>query len=503
MTGSMHDQPDLQRLGAFIRERRTALQLTQEQLAKRLDWTQERISVLERGKYGLPSLLALVHMAEALEVPLDALIEATGFAGVTRSLPAEGTPAGDLTLRYALQRLLAIDALTLHDALDQASDLLVQTMGADKIDAFLYESASESLVAVGTSNTPMGRRQHELGLHREPLANAGRTVQVYRTGESYYTPHADEDPEMVRGVVEGLGVRSFLAVPLRPNGRVMGVLAAESAHPDRFTEEERHFFEAAARWVAMVAQRTELSQSLTHVAVQDARRLAAEELVSLLAHDLDNALTPIQGRLDMLVRRFAREGRDRDRGDVDAVAHTMRQLHRMVTELLDVARIDAGIFAVSPQLVDLVAVIEEAVGPFQLTHPAMTLRLPDELPVHADPGRMAQVIQNLVSNAVTHSPDGVPIVIGAGIERRDDRTWAVVSVHDDGPGIPREQLPHLFTRFATGSGSPGLGIGLYLAHQITEAHGGTITVDSAPGKGSSFWLSLPLSEETSPIHPGD
>jgi signal transduction histidine kinase len=170
----------------------------------------------------------------------------------------------------------------------------------------------------------------------------------------------------------------------------------------------------------------------------------------------------------------------------------------MVTELLDVARIDAGIFAVSPQMIDLVNLTEEVAASFQPMHPTITLRLPDELPVQADPGRIAQVIQNLVSNAVHHSPDSAPIVIGAGIERRDDGTWAVVSLHDEGPGIPHEQLPQLFTRFAAGPHSPGLGIGLYLARQITEAHGGTLSVESAPGKGSSFWLSLPLSPEVAP-----
>lgn len=497
------DQPDLQGLGHFLRERRTALQLTQTQLGDRLGWSQERVSILENGKYGVPSLHALIRIAEAVQVPLNDVIGATGYTGMMQSSPTPGTPSADLTLRYALQQLLAIDALTLRDALNQASDLMVQAMGADKIDAFVYESSSESLIAMGTSNTPMGRRQHELGLHREPLANGGPTVTVYRTGESYYTPHADQDPEMIRGVVEGLGVRSFVAVPLRPNGHVMGVLVAESAHPDRFNEEERQFFDAAARWVAMVAQRTELSESLTRVAVQDARRLAAEELVTLLAHDLGNALTPIQGRLDMLVRRCSREGRDRDLDDVDAIAHHLQQLHRMVTELLDVARIDAGIFALLPQMTDLVAVTEDVASTFQPTHPTLSLRLPDELAVRADPGRIRQAIQNLVSNAVTHSSDGAPITIGAGIEQRDGGTWAVVSVHDEGPGIPRQQLPHLFTRFAPGPGSPGLGIGLYLAHQIAEAHGGTLTVDSAPGHGSSFWLSLPLASETRPRHPAD
>jgi len=111
--------------------------------------------------------------------------------------------------------------------------------------------------------------------------------------------------------------------------------------------------------------------------------------------------------------------------------------------------------------------------------------------VQADPDRITQALEYLILNAISHTPDGLPIVIGAGTEERDDGTWAVVSVHDEGSGITRELMPRLFTRFAAGPKSEGLGLGLYLARSIAEAHGGTLTVDSAPGKGSSFWLSLP------------
>jgi transcriptional regulator with XRE-family HTH domain len=102
MTESTDDQPDLHGLGTFIRERRASLHLTQTQLAERLGWTQERISVLENAKYGVPSLQALIRLAEALEVPLDALIEAAGYARMRRSLSAPGAATTDFTVWYTL-----------------------------------------------------------------------------------------------------------------------------------------------------------------------------------------------------------------------------------------------------------------------------------------------------------------------------------------------------------------------------------------------------------------
>ena len=115
--------------------------------------------------------------------------------------------------------------------LNQASDLVAQTLGAEKVDVLLYEAAKDSLVAMGTSDTPMGRRQHELGLDRVPIANGGAQVRVFQTGEPYLTGHADQDPEQPRGIVEGLGVRSQLDVPLDVGGARRGILSAMSAIP--------------------------------------------------------------------------------------------------------------------------------------------------------------------------------------------------------------------------------------------------------------------------------
>src|SRR3712207_9434162 len=107
-------------------------------------------------------------------------------------------------------------------ALTEAASLVSGVLGADKVDVFLYQADIDSLVAIGTSDTPMGRRQHELGLDRLQLANAGPQGQVYLTGEPYLHGHTDEDPTQVRGIVDGLGVRSQADVALVVDGERRG-----------------------------------------------------------------------------------------------------------------------------------------------------------------------------------------------------------------------------------------------------------------------------------------
>lgn len=191
----------------------------------------------------------------------------------TTSAPTLGTERTRTpdALLGALERLLAIDATSVRGALDQASQGFAEALEADKVDVFLHEPASASLVALGTSATPMGRRQHELGLNRLPLANGGREVEVYHTGEPYATGRADRDPGVVAGFRDALGVRSIIDVPLDVAGERRGVLQAASARPDFFDEQGRHFLEAVARWVGMVAHRAELVERAAAEAAERGR----------------------------------------------------------------------------------------------------------------------------------------------------------------------------------------------------------------------------------------
>jgi two-component system, OmpR family, sensor kinase len=110
-----------------------------------------------------------------------------------------------------LEQLLAIDETVLHRALDRACHMVAEALRADKVDAALYDSTTESLVAAGTSHTPMGRKQHTIGMNRLPLANGGREVDVFLTGVPYATGQADQDPGQLRGMTEGLGIGLYLA----------------------------------------------------------------------------------------------------------------------------------------------------------------------------------------------------------------------------------------------------------------------------------------------------
>jgi len=181
----------------------------------------------------------------------------------------------------------------------------------------------------------------------------------------------------------------------------------------------------------------------------------------VLAHDLRNFLGPLMLRLDILRTQVGAAGQ----GDVEAARRMVTRLEAMVNDLLDAARIDQGVFQFKPELVDVRALIP------------------------ADPARLRQCLENLVSNATQHSPAAAPISVflrtGRGA-RQEPR--AQVEVVDEGPGIAPEFLPHVFERFATRERG---GLGLYIAKRIAEVHGGDLSVESEPGKGARFTLSLP------------
>ncbi|HEX2035306.1 MAG TPA: HAMP domain-containing sensor histidine kinase [Chloroflexota bacterium] len=399
---------------------------------------------------------------------------------------------GQRRLLATLEGLLAIDVTDLRAALSDAAQRVAEALTADKVDAMFYDSAIDSLVALGSSATPMGRKQRAIGMDRLPLANGGSAVRVFRTGVPHLTGRADLEPGELAGVVEGLGIRSEITVPLDVASERRGVLLASSARPDFFAEDDLSFLGAVARWVGLLAQRAELIEHIAEAAAERGRRGAAEELITVLAHDLRNQLTPVRGRLGLLQRRARREGREEYLQDAEEVARSLVRLERLIEDLLDAARLEQGLFALNRQPVGLVALARETVDTVRTEAiPIDVCTAEAEVRVVADPDRVRQVLENLLANAVKHSPAGAAVRVRVGTEERPGGTWATVTVSDQGPGIPAELVPRLFERFALGPGSTGLGLGLYLARRLAEAHGGTLTVDSTLGAGTHFTLALP------------
>jgi signal transduction histidine kinase len=199
----------------------------------------------------------------------------------------------------------------------------------------------------------------------------------------------------------------------------------------------------------------------------------------------------MRGYVDLL-RSFAeREGRARDVGYAAQVSAGLERLQRMIDDLMDVNRLELGLFALSLQPVDLAELVRRTADVLEAPNAPIVVRAPDDLVVSADADRLRQALENLIGNALAHGPGGAPVAVQVDREERTGGPWAVVRVRDAGPGIAPELLPTLFERFARGAGSTGLGLGLYLARGIAEAHGGTLTVESTPGQGTTFHLALP------------
>lgn len=398
-------------------------------------------------------------------------------------------------LLTTLEQLLELPATDVNLTLKQAAQLLAEVLGADKVDIFFHEKANDTIVALGTSDTPMGRKQHAIGMDRLPLANGGCTVEVFLSGKSYITGHAEQDPDELVGIKVGLGVKSQIATVFQVHTKHRGILLAASATPDFFVEQDLRFLESVARWLGIVLERAELTEQMRQEAVEKGQRLAAEELLTIVAHDLRNYLTPMKGRMEMLERRARREERTEDVRDTKATIHTLGMLERVIGDLLDVARLNQGIYIITPFPMNLVALVQEVVVAFHSDEHPIQVHSPAEVVLSADAARLRQLLENVLANAVKYSPLRSPIIVEIGIENRDDGAWVVLTVTNVGPGLSAEQLTTFLRPFAAGSQSTGLGLGLYLANKIAEAHQGTLTLESPGGQGMQIRLALPVEED--------
>jgi two-component system OmpR family sensor kinase len=390
-----------------------------------------------------------------------------------------------------LQRLLAIDSGTLAMALTEASSVVAEVLHADKVDAFLYDPSRDSLVAVGASAQPLSEKQRQLGLDVLPLVNGGRSVEVFRTGRNYFNNHVEADLEEVRGLREALGIRSEIGVPLSIGQQCRGMVMVASQAPEAFTSDQVVFAESIARWVGLVAHRTELMAEASRTAALHARRDAAEELVTVLAHDLRNLIAPITSRFELLVQRARKEGRERDLRDAEGGLRTARRMASFLSDMLDVTRLDEGLLAMETEAFDLAALATEVCATFTSAEVSVDAVISRPVMACGDRLRVRQCLENLTANAVQHSPRQARVTVTVSSIAREGRDWAQVDVCDEGGGIPPEVLPHIFQRFVTGGESRGLGLGLYLAKQIARAHGGDLTVQSSAEKGTVFRLEVP------------
>ncbi|MFL5579588.1 MAG: ATP-binding protein [Gemmatimonadaceae bacterium] len=317
--------------------------------------------------------------------------------------------------------------------------------------------------------------------------------------EGASTLHRSVTPEQVDSVkfddeqgrlLAALAPRSLLAVPLRAANRVIGAVVLYSSVSGReYEEADLRMAEELAGRAALAVENARLFGE-----AQAATR-ARDQMLGVVAHDLRNPLNTMLMASQVMEETLPPEAPARRQ--VAMVRRAGERMNRLIQDLLDVKRMEAGRLAVEPRPVrpdTLLAEAAEMMRPLAAAS-ALDLRVEaaDGLPrVAADPARVQQVLSNLVGNAIKFTPHGGLITLRAG--RHDGEV--LVTVRDTGPGIPPEQLPHIFGQFwqASKTDRRGIGLGLAIAKGIVEAHCGRIWVESAPGEGSSFYFTLPLAE---------
>jgi signal transduction histidine kinase len=400
-------------------------------------------------------------------------------------------------------------------------------------------------VAVAHADPAKVARAQALQQRYPPDWNAPHgAAKVFRTGQAELYPEISEalleasarDAEHLR-VLRELGMRSAMIVPVAARGRTLGTLtfvAAESGR--RYGPSDLALAEELARRAGLAVDNARLFSELqelveAHVELNASLREAAEardraaaelqqqlrardEFLSSAAHDLKNPLANMKAQAQLLQRRAARGTLQPDQivrglAQIDASATRMAGL---VNELLDTARLQLGQpLELRLGRTDLVALVARHVSEHQDATERHSLCLEAEVPElmgEWDAERLERVLANLLGNAITYSPGGGEIVVRVGREAGSEGHWAVVAVQDRGLGIPAADLPHVFERFHRGRNVVGriggTGIGLAGAQSIVDSHGGTISVESQDGAGSTFTVRLPLGAlEADAADPGD
>lgn len=232
-------------------------------------------------------------------------------------------------------------------------------------------------------------------------------------------------------------------------------------------------------WVAVM-------QDITHLKALD--RLKSE-FVSTVSHDLRTPLATIHGYAEVLTRALGGE----ERGCAERIRTQAEQMSRLVEELLDLGKIEAGVEAAAIPC-SMEEIIGEAMEAVRILADSAGVALRSEIdslrPVQGNPVRLRQAVDNLLGNALKYTPPGGSIVV---------RAWeqvgqVMVTVQDSGPGVPRESLPRIFEKFyrVPGTRAGGTGLGLAIVKAVVEQHGGQVWVESEMGRGSTFGFSLPV-----------
>ena len=462
-----------------------------------------------------------------------ALIEGGTLASVATPIGLEGQLSGILVLdQVDAPRAWTSQEIRLLEAV--ARELRTALEAAHLLQA--WERESQRMLALHRASAIVAAETDPTNVLRDVLEAAGTLVgrgsaSLYRWDErARLLRHADNvEPErgvpLVLRAGEGISGQAFLtlkpvivndyahwehavastreagwraaiAVPLLRGGQAVGVLTVRSTYPlARFDEEDARLLGLFGDQALAALTTAELLEQ-QRLAVEQLERLnaAKSNFVSIVSHEFRTPLTGIQGFSELIRDEDLTPAEMKEyAGDINADA---QRLNRMITEMLDLDRMESGKMTLSRERTDVNAIVTEAAERLASNSPRhpIQLNLEPQLPlIDIDKDKINQVVLNLLSNAVKYSPGGGKIVITTRVEG----DLVHVFVRDSGLGIPADSLEKVFERYSRlESGATryiqGTGLGLPIARQIIQMHGGNAWVESTVGEGSVFQFTLPL-----------
>jgi signal transduction histidine kinase len=430
-----------------------------------------------------------------------------------------------------------------HETLRSLADLCGRVLGTDRVAIIGIDQQTGLLIPIAvTGRSPKRRRQFRTGLTGLRLEDRfdPAVIAQLSAGQAVLI-----DLDRLKPTDPGRAVSKsfFLIAPMLAEGRLMGYIGVNFGdEANDYSSENIALTQATAQLIGIVIERQRLARE------REEARLAAQasnqakeqmdEFLSIAGHELRSPITSAKANVQLVTRqlgrivqdlaaeqaaqRAAEHGEHRDEPATyplspaatgrlrylerayDLLQRTQRQFarqERLITDLLDVSRIDAGRLDLHLGACDLAQLVVECVNEQQTLHPQRTIEvtIPPGQPlyVRADADRLAQVITNMLSNAIKYSAPESPVRVQLGIVQ--DGAHARCEVIDQGPGMDERDRELVWQRFyripgrEANSGSPiGLGLGLHISKSIVERHNGWIGVESIPGKGSTFWFELPL-----------
>lgn len=462
---------------------------------------------------------AVLLVSRRITEPIHALLRAAEAIGEGRAVAVKGSKSRDELGRLAaaldrmarrvarrvetLRRLHHLSragfrTTDLKEILARSSEGIGAFTRAESVIFLLHDANTNRLEGAwpGWNVSEELATQVKIPVDARSIAGA-----VFKSGEVHCSNDIEHDPYSSPEMRRLFRAENALFAPLKTESETLGVVAAIN-RPGGFGREEIDAMTSFADVASLLLKNARLYATLTGT-VEELRRASRlkDHFLQNVNHELRTPLTAIVGWTDLFTEEKVDE-KTLKRG-LAQIRQSARVLLALIDDLLDLARMDRGSLALDRKALNLADVIQRSIETVRMMAEGRSVAiilapLPSPMgTIRADPLRLQQVLWNLLVNAIKFSRRHGRVVVR--VEREAERY--LVSVEDDGIGIPQNELPHVFERFRQVDGSPtrqhaGMGIGLALARSLVELHGGTIWADSIVGKGSRFTFTLP-------IRPGD